>query len=254
MTQRKERRKQNSRERGITLIALVITIIVLRILAGVALAALTGDSGILNNADNAKIETNHKTVAECLKLKMGEYQIEKSANGYTKDFITFLEENTDGEIVDDNGVINVKNLVGKKLGNGNGDNLNDVYVLEEVSENSYTLRYNINETTSIELGTLGDTPTAPPTPTDSKYFAFSNWNSTARTVTFNGIHPDYCPQITYTNEIYHEMVSNKFPAYIKVDETTKITNIVIPETVVREEDGLTYTVTAIKEEAFRIFI
>ena len=43
--------------KGVTLVALVITIIVLLILAGVALAMLTGDSGILTNADEAKKET-----------------------------------------------------------------------------------------------------------------------------------------------------------------------------------------------------
>ena len=43
--------------RGVTLVALVITIIVLLILAGVSLAMLTGDSGILTNADEAKEQT-----------------------------------------------------------------------------------------------------------------------------------------------------------------------------------------------------
>ena len=43
--------------KGVTLVALVITIIVLLILAGVSLAMLTGDSGILTNADAAKKET-----------------------------------------------------------------------------------------------------------------------------------------------------------------------------------------------------
>ena len=42
---------------GITLIALVITIIVLLILAGVTIAALSGDNGILKNAAKAKEET-----------------------------------------------------------------------------------------------------------------------------------------------------------------------------------------------------
>ena len=51
--------KQNLKERengknGITLIALVITIIVLLILAGVTIATLTGDNGILTKAQNAK--------------------------------------------------------------------------------------------------------------------------------------------------------------------------------------------------------
>ena len=43
--------------KGVTLVALVITIIVLLILAGVSLAMLTGDSGILTNADQAKKDT-----------------------------------------------------------------------------------------------------------------------------------------------------------------------------------------------------
>ena len=43
--------------KGITLIALVITIIVLLILAGVSIAMLTGDNGILTQANNAKENT-----------------------------------------------------------------------------------------------------------------------------------------------------------------------------------------------------
>lgn len=45
-------------QRGITLIALVITIIVLLILAGVSIAMLTGDNGILSNATRSVAETN----------------------------------------------------------------------------------------------------------------------------------------------------------------------------------------------------
>ncbi len=43
--------------KGITLISLVITIIILLILAGVSIATLTGDNGLLNKAKNAKIAT-----------------------------------------------------------------------------------------------------------------------------------------------------------------------------------------------------
>ena len=42
---------------GITLIALIVTIIVLLILAGVSIATLTGDNGIITNANLAKIST-----------------------------------------------------------------------------------------------------------------------------------------------------------------------------------------------------
>lgn len=41
--------------KGITLIALVITIIVLLILAGVAIAMLSGDNGILTRASDSKV-------------------------------------------------------------------------------------------------------------------------------------------------------------------------------------------------------
>ena len=43
--------------KGITLIALVITIIVLLILAGVSIAMLTGDNGLLTKASTAKTTT-----------------------------------------------------------------------------------------------------------------------------------------------------------------------------------------------------
>ena len=49
--------KKFRKNQGITLIALVITVIVLLILAGVTIAALSGDNGILQNAARAKEET-----------------------------------------------------------------------------------------------------------------------------------------------------------------------------------------------------
>ena len=48
-------RRKNSE--GITLIALVITIVILLILAGITIAALTGDNGILTRAKEAKEKT-----------------------------------------------------------------------------------------------------------------------------------------------------------------------------------------------------
>ena len=54
--------------KGVTLVALVITIIVLLILAGVSLAMLTGDSGILTNAENAKSETAIANAEDAIKM------------------------------------------------------------------------------------------------------------------------------------------------------------------------------------------
>ena len=61
----KEIKKQT---KGITLIALVITIIVLLILAGVSIAMLTGDNGILTQAQNAKERTEEAGAIEKVEL------------------------------------------------------------------------------------------------------------------------------------------------------------------------------------------
>ena len=55
-------------QKGITLIALVITIIVLLILAGVSIATLTGDNGVLTQANNAKVSQIEGQVEEEVNL------------------------------------------------------------------------------------------------------------------------------------------------------------------------------------------
>ena len=57
-------------KRGITLIALVITIIVLLILAGVTIATLTGENGILTKASDAKEDTVIAQDEEMIKLEI----------------------------------------------------------------------------------------------------------------------------------------------------------------------------------------
>lgn len=69
------------KNKGITLIALVITIIVLLILAGVTIATLTGDNGILTKTNNAKAETERAGEDEKLKLAiMGSYGLDGKLN------------------------------------------------------------------------------------------------------------------------------------------------------------------------------
>ena len=63
-------KKMNMKEKGITLIALVITIIVLLILAGVTIATLTGDNGILTKATEAKDKTEEGEEEEKVKLSV----------------------------------------------------------------------------------------------------------------------------------------------------------------------------------------
>ena len=64
--------KKFKETQGITLIALVITIIVLLILAGVAISMLAGDNGILKQAVNAKEETEASSMEENIQLVVNE--------------------------------------------------------------------------------------------------------------------------------------------------------------------------------------
>ena len=66
--------------KGITLIALVITIIVLLILAGVSIAMLTGDNGILTQASEAKDENIKGQEKEQIKLAMRSLKMKKQAD------------------------------------------------------------------------------------------------------------------------------------------------------------------------------
>lgn len=61
-------------KKGITLIALVITIIVLLILAGVSIATLTGNNSIINQANESKVKSTISQIKEEIELyKTGEY-------------------------------------------------------------------------------------------------------------------------------------------------------------------------------------
>lgn len=69
-------------QKGITLIALVITIIVLLILAGVAIAMLSGENGILTRAKEASNDTITSTAKEQMNMAVNEGMTEFYANKY----------------------------------------------------------------------------------------------------------------------------------------------------------------------------
>lgn len=65
---------KNRQEKGITLIALVITIIVLLILAGISISMLTGEHGILQRAEEAKKNTEIASAKEQIQVEvLGSY-------------------------------------------------------------------------------------------------------------------------------------------------------------------------------------
>ncbi len=127
--------------RGITLIALVITIIVLLILAGISIATLTGENGLLTKASDAKIETVNANVFEKLQIEELAYLTDKSTLKETSTLIEYLQSK---DIIEDEiggegsgkWQINVTALLGTRQSLGNGDatvELKDVYMLEKQS-------------------------------------------------------------------------------------------------------------------------
>ena len=161
--------KLNKSSKGITLIALVITIIVLLILAGVTIATLMGDNGILTKATEAKEEQADGTVKEAIALLWNEYQLEikSSSNedvkestkiasteitkiqGEEANYLAITATNfwdfllTDKQVINTDGVVDVQKLTGQTLERGNGtDGVTDVYKIERNEEtNEYTLKY-----------------------------------------------------------------------------------------------------------------
>ena len=74
-------RQKNFCNQGITLIALIITIIVLLILTGISIATLTGENGILNKAKQAGKETIEAQIKEEIELAIIEIQTEELPKG-----------------------------------------------------------------------------------------------------------------------------------------------------------------------------
>lgn len=88
------------KENGVTLIALVITIIVLLILAGISIAMLSGDNGILTNASKAGTETKianaKENVAVALNTLTTDYYNKKYVENDTK--LTSLGDYIDANV------------------------------------------------------------------------------------------------------------------------------------------------------------
>lgn len=72
-------------ERAITLVALVVTIVILLILAGVGIAMITGDNGILTKAKQSKREQEKAEMKEVLILELMGLQTEKQGKATLED-------------------------------------------------------------------------------------------------------------------------------------------------------------------------
>ena len=83
--------------KGITLIALVITIIVLLILAGVSIAMLTGENGILTQAERSKVDTEEAELADKINMALNAEFTNLLADGYFSGAVTTGDNKTIGD-------------------------------------------------------------------------------------------------------------------------------------------------------------
>ncbi len=91
-------------EKGITLISLVITIIILLILAGVTLSLTLGDRGIITQAQKAKEAQEIAAIKEDMQLAILDKELEKGGTGLTQEELEEIAGNY-GELQEDGNTI-----------------------------------------------------------------------------------------------------------------------------------------------------
>ena len=75
---------RKTKEKGITLIALMVTIIVIIILAGITISAIKGNSGIISKADESKSQTERTEVIEKAKMTISNEIVGNGGNELTR--------------------------------------------------------------------------------------------------------------------------------------------------------------------------
>ena len=92
--------KKNNK--GITLVALIITIIILLILAGVTLKFTLGNDGIIEKTEQAADESNKQIATECINFKITTTQIDSytknGRNATLQELADYLCKNEQGDI------------------------------------------------------------------------------------------------------------------------------------------------------------
>ena len=92
-------------ERGITLIALVVTIVVLLILAGVSISMLTGENGIITQAQESKLQTEIGKEKEYITLSVSAIRGDKISRGDTSEITSGELQNEINKYTDEATVI-----------------------------------------------------------------------------------------------------------------------------------------------------
>ena len=93
--------------KGITLVALVVTIVVLLILAGVSINAVLGDNGIIKQSKLATEETSEKVAREEIKRIVTEYELTSRSQTLEEFLKTKIPDRIDSVINNGDGTLTV---------------------------------------------------------------------------------------------------------------------------------------------------
>lgn len=111
------------KEKGVTLIALAVTIIVMLVLAGVTVVTLNGKTSITKNAEKARRETEIGRVVEKINIKVSENKVKDDL----EDQVEMLID--DGYILED-GTIDVNTVLDGQVSNYGTGTDNNIFIIE----------------------------------------------------------------------------------------------------------------------------
>ena len=140
------------KNKGITLISLVVTIIILLILSGIVINLTIGKKGILIKGWQAKDETEKGVVLERVNLVIADYTIEKATNKVAEDY--FWKELIEQGVIENK----EEDIIGPEI----DENGNKKYEVETTDD--YTVKIIIDSNENIIEAELTKTGKIIPTP------------------------------------------------------------------------------------------
>ena len=139
-----------NKNKGITLIALVITIVILLILAGIVIVALTGDNGLFNRTKEAKESSQEASARELLNNKIMQFQTYCIVDKEIEPSLDYMKES--GYFNADKDIKNIEYYFNKAASiNWNNYDTNGTKNVKyaKISLNKYKYVYTINEKLEI---------------------------------------------------------------------------------------------------------
>ncbi len=151
----KKKGKLLNDNRGITLIALVITIIVLLILAGISISMLTGENGLLTKASDAKTKKLKAEIIERARLDISNQITENQGSNITKEQLMsildkYFENVQNIELSDDLADSNI--LLKAKVNYGGFDDIKLIDIYNGTIYSKSTICFNGKNVNEVNVG------------------------------------------------------------------------------------------------------